>query len=102
MKVRTMEEIRGSRVTVTVDVQLSGSDALAEAEAERDLLRSTTRTDHNRIMALEALVAKVRESVWAGHLDEAMEKRHDEDTVTRHAHDLAGAVAFVRASVGQP
>lgn len=118
MKVRTMDEIQTdpARVRVSVDIDLSGvvgtaaqanriqilEEERAEAVAERDLLRSTTKTDHDRIMGLEALVARVREAVWAARLDESMEKRHVEDVITRNASFLAEAVAFVRASVGQP
>ena len=66
-----------------------------------ELERSLAARDH-LLSDATTLVRKVREAVWVAHLDEAMEKRHDEDTVTRHAAELAAAVAFVRASVGQP
>lgn len=117
MKVRTMDEIQEdpAHIRVTVDVELSavGTAAqanriqvlegeLAELRAERDLMRPASKRDHDRIMALEALVSKVREAVWVSHLDDAMEKRHVEDVITRDASFLAEAVAFVRASVGQP
>lgn len=110
MKVRTMDEIQAdpARVRVTVDVELSAVGTAAQAnriqvlEGElADAERALAARDH-LLKEAEALVSRVREAVWVGHLDEAMEKRHDEDTVTRHAAELAAAVAFVRASVGQP
>lgn len=115
MKVRTMDEIQAdpARVRVSVDIDLSGVVGTAAqanriqvlegelADERQRRARDLELVENQRGEAL-ALLQRVREAVWSARLDESMEKRHVEDVITRDASFLAEAVAFVRASVGQP
>jgi chromosome segregation ATPase len=62
--------------------------ALSEVTRERD--------------RLAAQIGKIREAVWVGHLDHAMENRGDRYVVENYMDDLTSAVAFVRSATGQP
>lgn len=77
-------------------------DRRTERDRADQAERSLAARDHLLSEATTAL-RRVREAVWAGHLDRAMEHRGDPAAIAvDEVGKLADAVAFVRATTGQP
>jgi hypothetical protein len=78
------------------------NDKAAALRTEVKTLEQSLAARDHLLRESTALVNWVRESVWAAHLDEPMNRRGVESVLKGHADYLASAVAFVRSIVGQP
>jgi hypothetical protein len=73
-----------------------------EREAARRKLEEGANLALNERNRATAALARIQAKVWERALDEPVERRADEDTITRNAAILVDAVAFVRATTGKP